>query len=85
MPPQQAQPQQQMPPLQLGGDLGFEAPIGQAPAAGRGTSKFQGKTGKYARRKKTRPELELEEELWDRVEASNPPQAAIRRTLRRLV
>ena len=76
MPPQQAQPQQQMPPLQLGGDLGFEAPIGQAPAPGRGTSKFQGKTGKYARRKKTRPELELEEELFGAEDPLRKPARA---------
>ena len=69
MPPQQAQPQQQMPPqqqqpLQLGGDLGFEAPLEQGPAPGRGSSKFSTTTSKYARRRKTRPELELEDELF---------------------
>ena len=76
MPPQQAQPQQQMPP-QLGGNPGFDAPPGQAPAPGQGSSKFSTKTGsKYARRRKTRPELELEEELFGTEDALRKPSRA---------
>ncbi|MFP6738346.1 MAG: FHA domain-containing protein [Planctomycetota bacterium] len=80
--PQQAQPQQQMPPQQaqpqqLGGDLGFDDPLGQPSVPGQGSSKFSTKTGsKYARRRKTRPELELEEELFGTEEALRKPSRA---------
>ncbi|MEE3180889.1 MAG: FHA domain-containing protein [Planctomycetota bacterium] len=81
MPPQQAQPQQQMPPqqqqpLQFGDDLGFEAPLEQGQAPGRGSSKFSKTTSKYARRKKTRPELELEEELFGTEDPLRKPSRA---------
>ena len=81
MPPQQAQPQQQMPPqqqqpLQLGGDLGFEAPLEQGPAPGTGSSKFSKPTSKYARRRKTRPELELEDELFGTEDPLRKPSRA---------
>ena len=81
MPPQQAQPQQQMPPqqqqpLQLGGDLGFETPLEQGPAPGTGSSKFSKPTSKYARRRKTRPELELEDELFGTEDPLRKPSRA---------
>jgi len=81
MPPQQQQPQQQMPPqqqqpLQLGGDLGFETPLEQGPAPGTGSSKFSKPTSKYARRRKTRPELELEDELFGTEDPLRKPSRA---------
>ena len=52
-----------MPPQQ-GGESGFEVPHTQAPSPEQGRSKYSTKTSKYARRRKTQPELELEEELF---------------------